>query len=230
MRLADTPAPSRASGRSDAVPREGPGSQEGPVSPDEGSPGDDAVFAAAVTALHAGREAASELRDDITFEDCPAPRRLAPHAAAMAAVAYRDGEEVATGRLMLLYDPAGQEGWTGEFRLVTQVHADVDPEMAEDPLLGEVGWSWLTEALDARAPGYSAPSGTVTRVITEGFGAKEDEPTVTGFELRASWCPGDLAELSGSVEAWCDLIVAAAGLPAQPQGTRALRAGRRRHR
>lgn len=194
------------------------------------TPGDNTVFEAAVAALHTGREAAGELRDDITFEDCPAPRRLAPHAFAMAAAAYRDGEEVATGRLMLLYDPAGQEGWTGEFRLVAQVHADVDPEMAEDPLLGEVGWSWLTEALDARAPGYSAPSGTVTRVITEGFGAKEDEPAITGFELRASWCPGDLAGLSGDVEAWCDLIVAAAGLPAQPLGTRALRSGGRRRR
>lgn len=182
------------------------------------------MFSAAVAAFEDGREAAGELRDDITFEDCPAPRRLAPHAAAMAATAYRDGEEVATGRLMLLYDPAGQEGWTGVFRMVAQVHADVDPEMAEDPLLGEVGWSWLTDALGMHAPGYSAPSGTVTRVITEGFGAKGDEPTVTGFELRASWCPAD-DELSGNVEAWRDLIAAAAGLPAQPPGTRALRPG-----
>ena len=144
-----------------------------------------------MTAFEAGRDAVGEVRDDIAFEDHPAPRRLAPYAAAMAATAYRDGEEVATGRLMLLFDPDGQDGWTGTFRLVAQVHADVDPEMAEDPLLGEVGWSWLTDALDVHAPGYSAPSGTVTRVITEGFGAKEDEPTVTGFELRASWCPGD---------------------------------------
>jgi Protein of unknown function (DUF3000) len=212
MRLADTPAPLRASGPADAVP---------------GEEQADAVFRAAVAELRAGLEAAGELRDDITFEDCPAPRRLAPHAAAMAATAYRDGEEVATGRLMLLYDPAGQEGWTGVFRVVVQVHADVDPEMAEDPLLGEVGWSWLTDALGMHAPGYSAPSGTVTRVITEGFGAKEDEPTATGFELRASWCPAD-DELSGNVEAWCDLIVAAAGLPAQPPGTRALRPGGQR--
>ena len=213
MRLADTPAPSRASGEADALP-----------------PEEDTIFTAAVSAFEAGRDAVVEVRDDIDFEDHPAPRRLAPYAAAMAATAYRDGDEVATGRLMLLYDPAGQEGWTGTFRLVAQVHADVDPEMAEDPLLSEVGWSWLTDALNARAPGYSAPSGTVTRVITEGFGAKEDEPTVTGFELRASWSPGDHDELTGGVEAWCDLIVAAAGLPAQPPGTHALRPGARRHR
>jgi hypothetical protein len=110
------------------------------------------------------------------------------------------------------------------------VHAEVDPEMAADPLLGQVGWSWLTDALETHAPGFTAPSGTVTRVITEGFGAKEDEPAATGFELRASWCPGDADDVGGDVAAWCDLIAAAAGLPAQPPGTRALRPGGRRRR
>jgi hypothetical protein len=212
MRLADTPAPSRAQGQR--------GSGEDTNS----------VFAAAIADFQAGRDEAGELRDDITFEDSPAPKRLAPFAAALAATAYRDGVEAGTGRLLLLYDPDGQQGWTGMFRLVAHVHADVEPEMAADPLLGEVGWSWLTDALETHAPGYSAPSGTVTRVITEGFGAKEDEPPATGFELRASWCPGDTADLGGDVAAWCDLIAAAAGLPVQPPGTRALRPGGRRRR
>jgi hypothetical protein len=192
---------------------------------------DDAVFAAAAAEFAAGGDAVADVRDDITVEDSPAPKRLAPYATALAATAYRDGTEVGTGRLVLLYDPAGQEGWTGTFRIVAQVHAEVDPEMAADPLLGEVGWSWLTDALETHAPGYSAPSGTVTRVITEGFGAKEDEPAATGFELRASWCPADASDVGGDVAAWCDLIAAAAGLPAQPPGTRALRpGGGRRHR
>jgi Protein of unknown function (DUF3000) len=191
---------------------------------------DDAVFAAATAELAAGRDAIAGLRDDIAFEESPAPKRLAPYATALAAIAYRDGAEAGTGRLVLLYDPAGQEGWTGMFRIVAQVHAEVDPEMAADPLLGEVGWSWLTDALETHAPGYSAPSGTVTRVITEGFGAKEDDPPATGFELRASWCPGDADDVGGDVAAWCDLIAAAAGLPAQPPGTRALRSGGRRRR
>ena len=119
----------------------------------------------------------------------------------------------------------------GTFRVVAQVHADVEEEMAADPLLGEVGWSWLTDALDLHAPGYGAPSGTVTRVITEGYGAKAEEPPSTGFELRASWCPDDDEiedEICGAVLAWCDVLAAAAGLPAQPPGTRALgRRGRR---
>lgn len=188
-----------------------------------------AAFLAAVAAFEAGRDAVAEVREDITFEDYPAPRRLAPYAAAMAATAYRDGAEAGTGRIMLLYDPAGRDGWTGPFRVVAQVHADVEDEMAADPLLGEVGWSWLTEALDLHAPGYTAPSGTVTRVITEGFGVKEADPPACGFELRASWCPGG-GDLDGDVAAWCDLIAAAAGLPAQPPGTRALRSGGRRRR
>ena len=82
-------------------------------------------------------------------------------------------------------------------------------------------------------PGYAVPSGTVTRVITEGFGAKRDELPLTGFELRASWSPAgagdtwpgqsDLATLdfSGHIAAWCDCLSAAAGL--EPPGTRALR-------
>ena len=129
------------------------------------------------------------------------------------------------GRLVLLYDPAGQQGWAGEFRVIAYIRAEVEPEMAADPLLGEVGWSWLTEALDAHAPGYAAPSGTVTRVITEGFGGKQDEPTATGLELRASWSPARTpADVGGDVAAWCDLLASAAGRPPQPPGTRALRA------
>jgi hypothetical protein len=213
MRLADTPVPARAGGDADASAA---GESAGPV------------FATVVAALKAGRDAVAEVRDDLSFEDCPAPSRLAPQAAALAVTAYRDGDEVGTGRLVLLHDPAGQDGWTGMFRVVVHVHADVDEEMAADPLLGEVGWSWLTDALDLHAPGYGAPSGTVTRVITEGYGAKADEPPSTGFELRASWCPDDDEaedEICGAVLAWSDLLAAAAGLPAQPPGTRAL--GRR---
>lgn len=222
MRLADTPVPARAGG--DAGPIQAGPVQAGAERAADGGP----AFAAAVAALEAGREAVAEVRDDLDFEDWPAPKRLAPHAAALAVTAYRDGVEAGTGRLVLLHDTAGQEGWTGTFRVVAQVHADVEEEMAADPLLGEVGWSWLTDALGLHAPGYGAPSGTVTRVITEGYGAKADEPAATGFELRASWCPDEdeiADEVSGAVLAWCDVVAAAAGLPAQPPGTRAL--GRR---
>jgi hypothetical protein len=200
------------------------------AAPDNTAPDSDAIFRIAVAGFEAGREAVLDERDDITFEDSPAPRRLAPYATAIGAVAHRDdrhpdGGEAGTGRLVLLYDPDGQEGWTGVFRLVAYVRADIEEEMAADPLLGEVGWSWLTDALELHAPGYTAPSGTVTRVITEGFGSKSGELPATGFELRASWSPPQDADLGVNVVAWCDLLVAAAGLPVQPPGTKALRPG-----
>ena len=224
-RMAEGSAPGAASGQAEVVTGD-PGPSSGTARGDRAS---DDIFRAAVAAFEAGRDAVAEVRDDITFEDHPAPRRLAPYATAMAATAYRDGAEAGTGRIVLLYDPAGQDGWTGPFRVVAQVDAEVEEEIAADPMLGEVGWSWLTDALNLHAPGYSAPSGTVTRVITEGFGVKEGDPPSTGFELRASWCPAD-ADFGGDVAAWCDLIAAAAGLPAQPPGTRALRSGRRRRK
>jgi hypothetical protein len=183
----------------------------------------DAAFRTAAARFHAARDSLARLRGDIVFEDCPAPRRLVPYAAAMGAVACRDGSETGTGRLMLLHDPAGQPGWEGTFRLVAYVRADIEEEIAADPLLGEVGWSWLTDALDLHVPGCTAPSGTVTRSITEGFGAKAGEPASTGFELRASWSPPQDADPGASVAAWCDVLAAAAGLPAQPPGTTALR-------
>jgi hypothetical protein len=182
-----------------------------------------AIFTMAVEGFEAGRGRVLEERDDISFEDSPPPRRLAPYAAALGAVAYRDGEEAGTGRLVLLYDPDGQDGWTGVFRLVAYVRADIEAEMAADPLLGEVGWSWLTEALEWHAPGYSATSGTVTRVVTEGFGAKSGEFPSTGLELRASWSPPEDTDLGVNVAAWCDLLAAAAGLPSPPPGAQALR-------
>jgi hypothetical protein len=204
------------------------------------------TFAAAAAAFMAGRDV--QVRRDLQFEEVSAPKRLAPYATAIAATVQRDDADVAWGRLVLLYDPDGQQSWDGSFRLVAYIRAEVDPEIAADPLLGEVGWSWLSEALDAHVPGYAVPSGTVTRVITEGFGAKRDELPLTGFELRASWSPAgpggpfgaavakgpkgpkglgsgrddlDTLDLSAHIAAWCDCLSAAAGL--EPPGTRAMR-------
>ena len=156
-----------------------------------------AAFAAAVAGLRSGQEEVCAVRPELTFEDVPAPRTLAPYAAAIAATVRVSGTEVASGRFVLLYDPAGQRGRPGPLRVIIYIRADLEPEIAADPMLGEVAWSWLTESLDARTSGYEAPSGTVTRVVTEGFGAKRQDPQTTGFELRASWSPVGLAGMNG---------------------------------
>lgn len=163
----------------------------------------------------------AEARQEIELEELPAPKRLAPHSAAIGASVYREDEEVAVGRLILLYDPDGQRGWEGPFRLVAYVRADMEPEITSDPLLGPVAWSWLTEALDARSAAYRAAGGTVTRAVSEGFGNKTDEPVTTELELRASWSPLT-EELAEHVAAWCDLICLAAGIPTLPTDVAAL--------
>jgi hypothetical protein len=195
---------------------------------------DEPTFRRAVTELETGLAAQRDARPELEFDEEPAPRRLAPYAAAIAASVLEGDTEVGWGKFVLLYDPAGHAGWAGQFRIIAYVRAELDPEIAADPLIAEVGWSWLLEALDARATGYGQTSGTVTRVVTEGFGSKQDEPVSTGFELRASWSPasGDGDEstppaMDGHVAAWCDALCTAAGLP--PLGVSALRpAGRRR--
>jgi Protein of unknown function (DUF3000) len=148
-----------------------------------------ATFRSAVRDIEAGLERQRGLRPELTFEQEPAPRKLAPFAASVAVTVEGADGDVGWGRFVLLYDPAGQRGWGGPFRIIAHIRVDLEPEIAADPLVGEVGWSWLTEALDARAVGYQQTSGTVTRVVTEGFGAKHGEPTTTEFELRASWSP-----------------------------------------
>ncbi len=156
---------------------------------------------------------AEPTRAELVIEDMPAPQRLAPYAAAIMATVYReDDSELAVGRLIVLYDPEGQRGWDGDFRVVAYIRADLEPEIAADPLIAPVGWSWLTEALDARAAGYKAASGTITRAVSESFGDKFEDPATTELELRASWSPTD-ENTAGHINAWCDVLCLAAGLP-----------------
>src|SRR5262249_1593921 len=126
----------------------------------------DSVFARAVAELEAGIAVLSRTCAEVSFDSEPPPRRLAPHAVAFAVTVKGGGAEIGWGRFVLLYDPAGQNGWEGPFRVIAYLRAELEPEIAADPLVGQVGWSWLMEALDARSADYAAPSGTVTRVIS----------------------------------------------------------------
>jgi hypothetical protein len=179
-----------------------------------------APFQRALDTLRATLDA-EPIRPELELEDMPAPQRLAPYSAALAAAVIRDDDEIAMGRLIVLYDPEGRSGWVGEFRLVAYIRADLEPEFADDELIGSVAWSWLIEALE-RA-GYGGASGTITRAVSESFGDKEGEPSTTELELRASWSPvaeSGQIDLSGHVAAWCEVMCMAAGLP--PAGVTAL--------
>jgi hypothetical protein len=180
--------------------------------PGRGAGGYPDDFRVAVESMHAAR-----FRPEVLCEEMPAPQRIAPYASALSADVTVDGTDVGTGRIILLHDPAGNDAWAGTFRCVAYARAEIDPELITDPMLAAVGWSWLTEALDAHGAEYAAPSGTVTRVATESFGSMSDEEASAQLELRASWTPVTL-ELALHVEAWGELLCTAVGLPPVPDG------------
>jgi hypothetical protein len=158
-------------------------------------------------------------RPELRIDEAPAPQRLAPHAVALSAEipdpADPEGGELATGRLVVLHDPDGVVSWEGTFRVVTFARAALESDLATDPLLPTVGWSWLEEALAAHDADTGALGGTVTRVTSEGFGSLADPGgLVTGqIEIRASWTPlGEPDGLGRHIQAWADLIATAAGL------------------
>ena len=124
-----------------------------------------APFREAVDELRAPR-----LRPELLVEEMPAPQRIAPYAAALSADVTVDGEDLGTGRLVLLHDPAGNDTWGGTFRCVAYSRAEVTSDLANDPMLAEVAWTWLVEALEAHGAEHVAASGTVTKVSSVSFG------------------------------------------------------------
>ncbi|UFN46360.1 DUF3000 domain-containing protein [Nocardioides okcheonensis] len=180
-----------------------------------------AEFRAAVESM---RRAA--LRPEVFCEEMPAPQRIAPWSAALSGDVTVDEDDVGTGRLILLHDPAGNDAWDGTFRCVAYARADIDPELGADPMLAAVGWSWLTEALEAHGAPFHTASGSVTCVTTESFGTMADEPRSAQVEIRASWTPvadddGGL-DMTAHVEAWGELMCTAVGLPPVPEGVTAI--------
>ena len=180
------------------------------------------VFRRAVTLLRD-----TEVRPDVRIADMPAPQRLAPYSFALSGEVLRGDEELASGRLILLYDPDGHEAWNGKFRFVTLVRAIVDAEMAVDPLLGEVGWAWLYDALAAQGAEHRAAAGTVTRTNSESFGEIAATANLCEVELRASWTAADEA-FDAHLRAWAEVMCSFAGLPPVPPGVATI--ARRRSR
>ncbi|QIK74317.1 DUF3000 domain-containing protein [Nocardioides piscis] len=181
-----------------------------------------AEFRAAVASM---RSAA--LRPEVFCEEMPAPQRIAPYSSALTADVTVDDEDLGTGRIILLHDPAGNEAWDGTFRCVAYARAELDPELSSDPMLAAVGWSWLTEALEAHGASYTAAAGSVTCVSTESFGGMADEEPTVQLEVRASWTPvaddpDSPIDIGPHVEAWAELLCTAVGLPPVPEGVTAI--------
>lgn len=164
------------------------------------------------------------LRPELRLEEVPAPTRIAPFALALTAEVNPSPEPetlLGSGRFVVLYDPDGQEAWNGSFRVIAMGRAQLERELGADPFLGEVGWAWLTDALEEEHAGYHSLSGSVTRVLSESFGGLELRDAEVEIEIRASWTPRD-ADLGPHLRAWALMACSAAGLPPVPENVTAL--------
>lgn len=159
-------------------------------------------------------------RDDLSVREIDAPGGLAPHSLALRGDVRpeADGEEsvYGTGRLVLLHDPEEPAQWNGAWRIVCFAQAPLEPDIGVDPLLADVAWAWLTDALESRGAGFHSASGTATKTLSKGFGSLAAEGDGAQIELRASWSPE--GEIAPHVEAWAELVCMLAGLPPGSEG------------
>lgn len=167
------------------------------------------------TALASLRSA--QCRSELKLAEVPAPARLAPYGVAFGAEVMVDGEELATGRFILLHDPQGSALWGGTFRIVTYVRAQLEADIGNDSLLGNVAWAWLVEALEEQGSEYTNAGGTATRILSESYGSLATRPDAVDIELRASWTPTGTT-IAPHLQAWGNIVCTFAGLPPVPEG------------
>lgn len=186
--------------------------------------GDD-TFRAAISAM-----TAAPLRPEVEWREIPAPARMAPSTWAATAEIVLGEEELASGRLVILHDPAGQESWDGTWRMVVLVQAQLEPEFAVESMLGDVAWSWVTESLELHDASARELGCTATRVVSQSYGALAERPSTVDVEMRISWTPEDTAagddpegaatdgmvDLGPHFAAWTAMLAAAGGLPPAP--------------
>jgi hypothetical protein len=133
-----------------------------------------------------------------------------------------EDEAYVTGRFVLLADPNYHEAWQGEFRAVTFVRAPIDAQMAADPMLNDVGWNWMEDALESSGARFTALSGTVTRVASTSYGKLAPKPDQSEIEIRGSWTPVDGQALIDHAKAWIRLLEMVAGTVPLPEGVSSL--------
>lgn len=160
-------------------------------------------------------------RPEVHVSQIPAPTRIAPYSVALQAEVNPskdlDPDQLrGHAKFVMLYDPEGQPAWNGRFRIVVHAQAPFDSETGDDPMLGEVIWSYLTGALDAAGASFHSLNGTVTRAFNETFGGLYLDSSRLDAELRASWTP-ETKYLTEHLLAWADFAAQIAGLP--PEGT-----------
>ena len=155
-------------------------------------------------------------RPELHIGQIPGPTRIAPWAVALQAEVNDSADLDPDGlrgsaKFVVLHDPDTQPAWNGTFRIVVHAQAPMDASMGDDPLLGEVAWSWLRDALDHQGASYHSLNGTVTRVFNETFGGLHIDSSRVNLELRASWTP-QTPYLTEHLRAWAEFTASMAGL------------------
>lgn len=172
-------------------------------------------------------------RPEFRLDEAPAPQRLAPSACALTVeTADLDGLDV-SGRFVLLHDPDGVDEWAGSYRAVVFARAELESDLVDEPMLPEVAWSWVEDALSAAEVHVVQLGGTVTRTAGRSFGTMAERPSDGFVEVRASWTPDEedgrpRDDLGAHVEAWLALVGLCAGLPPVPRGVPHVASARRR--
>jgi hypothetical protein len=161
-------------------------------------------------------------RPEVKLDHTAAPARLATHTSAIVADVDVNGVEVGNGRLVVLFEPLFQDTWDGNLRLVGFVSADLETELVTDPMLLEVGWSWVEDAFKGRSLNPLALSGTVSRSGSQSFGDISMREPEGQVEIRVSWTVPGEEEFSEHALAWVDLMTSAAGLEPLPDGVSAI--------
>lgn len=190
----------------------------------------DDTFRAAIDAMTDAPQ-----RSEFSWRTIPAPSRMAPSTWACTGEILVHDDELASGRLVILHDPAGQESWDGTYRMVALVQAQLEPEFAVEAMLGDVAWSWVTESLELHEAESRELGCTATRVVSQSYGALASRASTVDVEMRVSWTPeppvvpatsgapqssgqDDLSEidLAPHFAAWTAMLAAAGGLPPAP--------------
>ena len=184
------------------------------------------VFEATAEALRR-----ATFRPDLAVREIPSPSGVAPHSIAFAGDVRPDSHgdsSYGTGRFLLLHDPEEPESWGGPWRIVAFAQAPLELDIGTDPMLAEVTWSWLTDALAAHHAHYHSAAGTATKTVSRGFGSLAAQGDGSQVELRASWTPEPPS--ARHIEAWAELVCMLAGLPPGSEGIAILRPGPHRFR
>lgn len=153
-------------------------------------------------------------RAELNVLHAPAPKKLAPYGLSLLGEIDLD-QHFADSRVVVLYNPVGDPSWGSTVRVIIFVKADIEPELADDPLILQIGWDWLTESLTKFEATALELSGTVTRTSARGFGAISEVNPST-IEIRASWSPPSMEEIPLHLSAWGELVCTTAGL--EPEG------------